>query len=120
MSAVIISAVLMMIMLDQNMDSFGVRFSILNHEKKTASFSLALSCAQIASLYLKENDDYRGNETLQILDGKCEIKDIENSDDQITLQTSAMYGVLHGAYTDLNVNINPQNNLLFISENLIQ
>ncbi len=120
MSAVIVSATLIMIMLDQSLGSFSARFSVLDHEKKTASFYLAMSCVEKVKLFLTEDEDYTGNETLQMSDGECDVGGIGRHDGDIFFQTSAVVGGSNGAHTDLNVKIDPQTGLLFISENLIQ
>lgn len=120
MSAIIISATLMMIMLDQSFSGFYARFSVLNHEKKTASFYLAMSCAQKVGLLLVEDENYAGKETIETTDGECEVSEIGYDDLDLVFEISAHVGNTHAAATYLNVKIDSQTHFLFISENLIQ
>jgi hypothetical protein len=92
-SAIIISAVLMSVMLNQSLFGFHVRFSVLNHEKKTASFFLALSCVEIVKIKLSDQAVYvyGGNEIIDMVDGNCQVDSVYFSQNQITFTVNALY-----------------------------
>lgn len=119
-SAIIISAILMVIMLDQSVSGFYARLSVLDHEKKTASFYLAMSCVQKVWLLLVEDENYMGGRIIKTADGKCELGEILKENGDFVFGVNAGIGNTHTASTHLDAKVDLQTHLLFISENLIQ
>lgn len=120
MSAIIISGTLMAIMFDQSLYGFYARFSVLNHEKKTASFYLALSCVQRMRLLLAKDEDYARKEPMQTSEGKCNVGEIGHDGEEFVFRVETVVEHMHDASTHLDVKINPEDDLLFISESLVQ
>ncbi len=120
LSAIIISSVLMIMMYEQSLTGFFARASVLNQEKKTASFYLAMSCVEKIKLKLAEDAGYLGGEFLKISDGECEIGNIDRQGENFNFYVSVKVGIIKSAHTDLSVEINKNTGVLSISENLIQ
>ncbi|MBI4993589.1 hypothetical protein HZC33_01340 [Candidatus Wolfebacteria bacterium] len=90
-SAVIISALIMIIALTLSSGSFSGRFDILGVEFKKISRALAEACAETALLKLAQNSSYSGDENIQIGDKQCSILAIESAGGQKIIKTKANF-----------------------------
>ncbi len=107
MSAIIISAILMLIATSLNQVGFYNNASILDSERKTQSNALANSCLHIALLHFAENSAYAGNETVTVGSSSCFIGQVTQETSQvITTKVFYVRGIYQNAYTNLKVRVN--------------
>ncbi|MDD5050451.1 MAG: hypothetical protein PHV93_01785 [Candidatus Pacebacteria bacterium] len=105
-SAIIISAVLLAILLSLNLGSFFTRFNILDSENKKRSALLALACFETARMNLSEDSLYAGNEKIMEGEDSCRICPLQASPGGIEIQTRAL---VHSAHTNLKALLNSGN-----------
>ena len=106
MSAIIISAVLMIIVFSLSLSGFITRFSILNSEFKKRSFSLAEACANTALLKKIQDVSYAGNEMITINGNSCSILPITTSGSQYIIESKASVPSTKGAVTNIKLIVN--------------
>lgn len=105
-SAIIISAVLLAILLSLNLGSFFTRFNILDSENKKRSALLAGACFETARMNLSEDSSYAGNEKIMQGGDSCRICPIQTSAGEIEIQTRAQ---VNSAHTNLKAILNSAN-----------
>src|ERR1035437_618998 len=110
MSTVIISAILLAFMFSSGVSSFNARFDALEGEYKRVAVELAESCVNEALLWLGQNYNYAGNETVSMgTDSKdraqtCVIKSIIPAPPRTatsTMVTITTQGIYVDTYSDL-------------------
>jgi hypothetical protein len=99
-SAVIISATLMVIVFGSSFSGFLTRFNLLDSEYKERSYELAFACLNIAKLKLATDSGYLGNEIITIGTDTCQILPITMAG---TVRTKA---VISQAVTNLEAVLN--------------
>ncbi|OGI69752.1 hypothetical protein A2643_03915 [Candidatus Nomurabacteria bacterium RIFCSPHIGHO2_01_FULL_39_220] len=99
-SAIIISAILLLIVTNQSLTGFYGRSNILDSEMKERSSALAEACADTALLRLAANPAYAGGEKIIIDSGECTIISIDTNGSHIKTQ-----GKFNNAYTNLRITI---------------
>ena len=100
-TAIILSAILLIITTTLNQTSFFTRSNLLDSEYKERSAGLAEACIDIARLKLANDPRYSGSEpSIPIGTNSCEIRPIVGN----TIETKAVY---NSAVTNLRVVINP-------------
>lgn len=114
-SAIIISATLIAIVLSLNLSSFFTRFNILDSENKRRSEFLAEICLDTARMNLEEDKTYVGNEKIMEGGDSCRVCSVQISSGAIEIQTRASVGY---AYTNLKAILNPTNFLVVSFEEL--
>lgn len=77
-SVIIISAILLLVATTLSFGGFFGRFSVLEHEFKKKSLSLAEACAEEAKIKLFKDNGYSGNEIVKIGLESCEILSSSN------------------------------------------
>ena len=110
-TAIIISAVLLIVSISLNRAGYLTRGEALDAEYKDRSSALAEGCVDIAMLKLAEDPSYFGNEAnIPISSDNCAIGAVIQSGSTYTINTSAVFpssGVTpQGAVTNLHVVIN--------------
>ncbi len=105
LSAVIISAALLVLAISGNLAGFYHRFNVLDREEKAESFALAEACASVALLQLGENPDWAGNATSTVGSDECYIGPVSHSGTEALFETR---GVYHHAYTTLQITFDTQ------------
>jgi hypothetical protein len=73
MSAVILSAVLLVVVLAASYSGFVARFAVLDAEYKERSSALVDACADIILLRLGNDSSYVGPETVTVSGSTCQI-----------------------------------------------
>jgi hypothetical protein len=109
MSAIIISAILLLITINLSKNSFSGRLNILDSEYKERSVALAEACVDTALLKLANNSAYTGNQTITVSGGDtCIIKNINPTTDPIVIDTKAFFPPVASqkATTNLHVRVN--------------
>ena len=101
-TAIILSAVLLIIVITLNQTSFFTRGILIDSESKERSAALAEACVDIAMLKLANNPTYGGDEpAVSIGSDSCEIFHIDPLlGGQQTIETK---GIFNGATTNLSV-----------------
>ena len=107
-SAIIISAVLLMIVFTTSFTNFFARFNILDSEYKKISVGLAEACMDTAILELAQDPDWQpaaGGMSVVVEGAKtCKICRVGENGLQRTIYTQAMY---QKAYTNLVALVSP-------------
>lgn len=106
MSAIIISAILMMIVIQLSYSGFNSRYNILNSEYKEQGNALAEACVDHAFLELANNANYAGNSTTTIAGNECYIGAVTAAGSQRTFKTRAIH---KGTHTNLRVTVDTSN-----------
>lgn len=100
-TAVILSAVLILVVVTLNQSGFITRSEILDSEFKNRSSALAEACVDKALLELAKNPTYGGNETIAVGSDSCTIRPIvPPSSGEIIIETRAIY---QSAVTNLKI-----------------
>jgi len=100
MSAITVSAVLMIITVTLSYSGFLARYNILSSEYKERSAALAEACVDLAILKLADDSGYAGNETISVGSDSCLIRPMTVSGSQKVIETQAIF---QEAYTNLRV-----------------
>jgi hypothetical protein len=100
MSAIIISAILMMVVILLSYSGWNSRYNILNSEYKERSTAVAEACVDHAFLELINNADYTGNATTSVAGNECYISAVTALGSQRIFTTRAIY---KGTHTFLGV-----------------
>jgi len=100
LSAIIISAILMLVAASAGQNGFFTRFNILDSEFKERSLALSQACARVAILELASDRDYSGSATTTVGTEDCYIGPVSATIDQRAFKTRAYVG---NAYTNLEV-----------------
>jgi hypothetical protein len=89
-SAIIISAVFLLIAVNMSNSSFYGRFNILDAELKEKSFALAEACADMAIFRLADNPNYDPTNELLVLSngGECTIGSVAGNPKIISVQAN--------------------------------
>src|SRR3989338_4446979 len=104
MSAIIISAILLLIATNLSFIGFYSRSDILDSELKERSSALAEACVDTALLELANNPNYAGDEAIIVFEGDtCIIQAINPDATPIIINTKAIF---RQATTNLNVKAN--------------
>ena len=111
MSAIIISAALMVAALGGSLVGFYQRDTVLDAELKEHSAALADACANEALLQLASNPNWPGTITLPVGDDACAVGPVSLSAGQALFQAR---GVYRHSYTNLQITFDTQN-LIVIS-----
>lgn len=106
MSAIIISAVLMLIVINMSLTGFYSRTNILDSETKERSSALADACIDIALLGFAQNASYTGNINVTVGENSCFIGPVTTSGSQKIFKIKA---IIANYYTNLNVIIDGTN-----------
>jgi hypothetical protein len=102
-TAIVLSLVLLTITVVVNQSGFFVRQSELTSEFKEQSLNLAKGCVNSALLKLHIDQNYVGNESVQIGTESCAIRPLLRdipATDTLTIETQA---IVHQATTNLRV-----------------
>lgn len=102
MSAVIISAVLLMIITLLSYSGFNSRYNALDAEFKEKSSALAEACVDQTFLELANDPNYQGNATTTIGVDQCYVGTISTGSFPKTFETRAIYG---GSHTNLRITV---------------
>jgi hypothetical protein len=101
-SAIIISALLMMTLQVASLSGFFARFNALDSESKEISAYAAEGCVRITLLKLAEDFDYAGNENQLIGSRPCKISVIETIGNYKIIESQS---IINSTYTNLRVRI---------------
>ena len=105
MSAMIISAVLLLIVSVGGLTAFYSRFNALDSELKEHSAALADACVDVVLYKISQNPNYTGPDLNYPVGGdSCSILGIQNPGG--SLRTFQVQGEYHTAYTNVLVTIN--------------
>jgi hypothetical protein len=111
-SALIVSALMVIIASSANIKSIYESDMALKASKGWESFYLAMACAEEALIKLKENVDYLGGEVLTLDNGECTIVDVAGAgNNRRTVKASAS---LNDQVRRIEVNIDEVNPTLVI------
>src|SRR4051812_28055059 len=100
-SAIIISAVLLIISTSLSFSGFYGRYDILESELKNRSTNIAEACADMAMLKVTNDSSYNpNNEVIPIDNANCTIKSVTNNGAQITILIQENYS---NYYTNLRI-----------------
>lgn len=103
MSALIISAVLLIVITFLSYSGFNSRSNALDAEFKERSSALAEACVDQALLEIANDSTYSGNATTTLgADDKCYVGVVPSGSFPKTFQTRGIYG---GSYTNLRITI---------------
>lgn len=92
-SAVIISALLLIVVFVASASSFASRFNTLDAHEKAAGLFLAEACAEHALLKLAQSPSYAGNETVPVAGGAvCVIAAVSGAGAEKIVRVSATSG----------------------------
>jgi hypothetical protein len=94
-SAVLISAILLIVATTLSLSSFYGRYNIFDSEMKERSFTLAEACADIALVQLAIDSGYSGNATTTIDSDECHIGPVTASGSERIFKTRAIYSDYH-------------------------
>ncbi len=98
MSAIVISAILLLSISASGFISFNSRFNIVNTELKARSLSAAEACVERAKLQIALDPAYSGNETMNASGGVCTIRSVTASSTERIILTQA---VVRNAYSNI-------------------
>jgi len=97
-SAILISAALLLIASSLSFTSYYGRFNILDMELKLRSAALAEACADQSLLELTNNPAYTGNATTTVSSDLCYISQITSFGTQRTFKARSMYKKYYTIY----------------------
>ncbi len=113
-TALILSLIMLSVVVSVGTTSFLSSISKVDAANKTASFSLAYSCLELARFRLSENYySYTGNETSIIGGDSCNIYPIETSGQNKIIKTKA---IITGATTNLKLTVDNNLNTVTFEE----
>lgn len=104
-TVILISVSLLTMVVAVSFEGFFSRFSVLESEQKETSAYLAESCFNTAVLMLAQDDDYSGNESIDVGTESCDIKNITTSGSFAERRTIQTQGIKGDAYTNLEITI---------------
>ncbi len=110
-SAVIISAIILIFTVTLSYSSFFVRYSLLDSEYKDRSMALADGCIDYSLLKYANDSSYLGNENLAIGSDSCFIRPIQVSGNNFIIQAQAVF---QNSHTNLQVTFD-KSSLVLIS-----
>lgn len=102
MSAVIISAILILLATSLSLTGFYSRFNVLDSETKERSSGLADACVDLALLAFAQGTPYAVDTTLPVGENKCTVGGFTTSGLQKIFKTR---GIFSNSYTNLKVTI---------------
>lgn len=106
MSAIIISAVLLVLAVTGSLTGYYSRTNALDSEYKEKSLALAEACASQALIELVRDSAYAGDSTTTVATGElCYIGTVSGT----TQKTFRTRGIYQNAYTNLEVGVSAQN-----------
>jgi hypothetical protein len=91
MSAIVISAILLMLVGSGSLASYYTRFTIVDTELKATSARLAESCAAHARLALAGDATYAGNETVVVGESECTVGVVTSANGIATFEAHGVY-----------------------------
>lgn len=100
MSAIIISAILLLVITLMSYSGFNGRSNALDAEFKERSSALAEACADQALLELANDGGYVGDATTTIFTSECYVGPVATLGTQKIFHTRGIYG---GSYTNLKI-----------------
>lgn len=103
-TALLVSAVLMVLVFTIGLSPFMNRNGIASSQWKQKSFTLAEGCVRVALVKLVQNAAYAGGETLSVASDTCQIVSVTASSSQKVISTSAQF---NDAETSLKVIFDP-------------
>ena len=103
MSAIIISAILLVVVIAGSMTGFTTRFTLLDAEAKGQSEAAADACADTILARLASDPSYAGPEAVSVGDDSCRILGVENPGGDPAL--FKVQAVASRAYTDALIGI---------------
>lgn len=101
-SAIILSAVLMLLAIGLSLSSYFNLSDIQDSNLKDITVSLAEGCAEVALLKMAFSSSYSGNENLTIASSTCAILPVESSSTQKIIKTQASFA---NSATNLKITI---------------
>lgn len=101
-SAIIISAMLLVVAASGSLTGFFSRMNIIDSELKERSSALAESCVDQALLELTNNPTFVGPKTVPVGGSTCVVQSVTTSGVQKTIKTQ---GVFNNYYTNLQVTV---------------
>ena len=104
MSAIVVSAILLVVTVTLSYTAFFARYNIIDNEYKERSVTLAESCVDMALLKLPNDPGYTGSSTVVIGSDSCTIRPLYASGSQIIIETRAGF---QNAYTNLRIAATP-------------
>lgn len=109
-SAIIISALLLIITFAVNFSSFFARFNILDSEYKKISLGLAEACVDTAILEIARDVTWQqgpGGTVVNVGSNSCKICEVDDTSDtpRIIVRARALY---NKAFTNLKIKIHPE------------
>lgn len=106
-SAIVMSAILLIITITLSLSNFFSRFTILESEYKERSLALAEACVDSALVKIALDNSYSpSNELVSVGKSSCTIKKIITNGSQKTIITQANY---EQAYSNLRVTVQTSN-----------
>lgn len=106
MSSIIISAMLILIVMNMSLTGFYTRTNILDSENKERSSALADACLDIALLGFVQNSSYSGNVNTIVGENTCFIGPVTTSGPQKIFKIKA---IIANYYTNLKITVNSTN-----------
>lgn len=109
-SAIIMSAIIMLVAVTASFKGFYGRYNILDSEYKDRSLALAEACADQTLLQLANNPSYGGDATTTIAGaGQCYVGVVQNNVPIFGQKTFKTRAVFQNAHTNLEIVINASN-----------
>lgn len=102
MSAIIISAVLLLLAITTSQSEFYSRFNILDSEIKEQSSSFADACLEVALLGFVQNPSYSGNVIVPVGSDSCFISPVITSGSQ---KIFVAKGIYLNSHTNLKITL---------------
>ncbi len=102
-TAVFISASLLIVVTTLSLSGFYSRYNVLDSEFKEQSLALADGCADIALVNIAINSAYLGNATSTIGGSECYVGSVSMSGSNKIFRTRGIY---KNTYTNLEVTVN--------------
>ena len=88
-TAILLSLLTMAVAIISASSTFLTRFNYVDFESKRVSYSLARSCLNYGLLKLADNDNYSGNESVNISSAQCDIRLILTSEPNKIIEVHA-------------------------------
>ena len=106
MSAIIISAILIIVSAIVGLQGFYGRWNVLDAEEKEESLAVAEGCADMVILELKNDVSYSGNTNFDLYGCVCTVGNIDNQGwkESFSVQSSCQ-----DFYSDLNISVYTSN-----------
>lgn len=116
MSAIIISAILLIIAVNTSLTGYYNRFNILNSEIKEMSSSIADACLDVAILNFALDSSYSGNENIPVNLNSCYIGPVTTNSTQKIFNIKGIY---KNAHTNLKVTVDGLNFFVISVEEIL-